>query len=763
MPRSDEPLGDVDGNFESGHVSMTVMPGSSFSHSPRAAARLSIFGLGSVAIASLILACRKDPPVDTTADAALDASAASAASAASDGGNAAPRKDLAAFTSKEDMDAYFKSLVEADATAKARRLALIEAGVEAGALWGTEIGDSFGSGGLGLSGIGEGGGGTGQGIGLGNIGTIGSGSGTGTGQGYGAGSGRFSAVSKPARAPAAAGAPSITNTQVEGVDEGDIVKTVGDFLVVLRRGRLFTVKIAGGALTPVSHVDAFGPDLDPKGTWYDEMLVSKTTVVIIGYSYARGGTELGLFDIDDKGALKYRATYHLRGADYYSSRNYASRLVGDKLVFYSPSFVSASEADPTKRFPAIRKWKPGVDASAFASVIEPTRIYKQLVPGLHMTLHAVTVCNVSEPALSCTSRGVLGPAGRVFYVSQAAVYVWTTPYTRYVAPPKIDAGAADGGADASKPVVPSQSYVYRLPLDGSEPTVLRASGAPIDQFSFHEADGHLDVLVRESGNGDAMWAAEGATKNVALLRVPLTSFTSAAEIAPSDAYTALPSVGGFALQNRFVGDYVLYGTGSGWSRARDKAETKVTAYRYASRNAAQVQVLPLDHVVDRIEPIGDDALVVGGRDKDLVMSAISLGATAEPRGRYVRKNASQGETRSHGFFYRRDSDSQGVFGLPLRGGDEAGANQLVAGSASIVFVKNDALAFREVGSIAAKTGAATNDGCRASCVDWYGNARPIFLGDRVIALMGYELVDATVENGELREKKRASFAPGQAK
>lgn len=48
------------------------------------------------------------------------------------------------------------------------------------AIWGDHIGDSFGAGGLGLSGIGEGGGGRGEGIGLGSIGTIGHGAGVGS-------------------------------------------------------------------------------------------------------------------------------------------------------------------------------------------------------------------------------------------------------------------------------------------------------------------------------------------------------------------------------------------------------------------------------------------------------------------------------------------------------------------------------------------------------------------------------------------------------
>ena len=60
--------------------------------------------------------------------------------------------------------------------------------------------------------------------------------------------------------------------------------------------------------------------------------------------------------------------------------------------------------------------------------------------------------------------------------------------------------------------------------------------------------------------------------------------------------------------------------------------------------------------------------------------------------------------------------------------------------------------------------ASNHDGCRASCVDWYGNARPIFAKGRVFALMGYELVEGTVENkgsksARIQERARVSFMP----
>jgi hypothetical protein len=58
------------------------------------------------------------------------------------------------------------------------------------------------------------------------------------------------------------------------------------------------------------------------------------------------------------------------------------------------------------------------------------------------------------------------------------------------------------------------------------------------------------------------------------------------------------------------------------------------------------------------------------------------------------------------------------------------------------------------------------DDCRASCVDWYGNARPIFLGDRVFALMGYELVEGRLARSFVGERidelRRIDFGPRAA-
>ncbi|HEX8163858.1 MAG TPA: beta-propeller domain-containing protein [Pyrinomonadaceae bacterium] len=536
---------------------------------------------------------------------------------------------------------------------------------------------------------------------------------------------------------------SVTSVQVAGVDEGGIVKLHGDHLVVLRRGRLFTVAVGDNNLKPVSAVDAFAPDIDPSSTWYDEMLVSQDTVVVVGYSYERGGTEIGLFDIDRAGRLAYRATYHLRSNDYYSSRNYSSRLIGDKLIFYTPLYLNVGQEDVSASFPALRKWHKGAKDTEFQRIVSATRVYRaEREPGAPygLALHTVTVCDLARADFACEATGVVGAPGRVFYVSADSVYVWVTDWAR------------DDGKSRRR------SMVYRMPLDGSAPSALGASGSPVDQFSFLESgDKHLNVLVRSDAAGDGMWRAEVAAGEVALLRVPLGSFSDGGDDAPASGYTPLPSPQGYDFQNRFVGDYLLYGTGSGWDEPRQSKRGTVYAVRWAGGGAAQ---LPLAHGVDRIEAMGADAVVVGTDGNDLHFTGVRLGDQPVIASSYVRKNAAQGELRSQGFFYKPDGADAGLLGLPIRGAGRPGYEHLFDGSASVLFLRNDSLNLSELGELDARPDkSSANDACRASCVDWYGNARPLFLRGRVFALLGYEIVEGTLDDNRLRETRRVSYAP----
>ena len=537
---------------------------------------------------------------------------------------------------------------------------------------------------------------------------------------------------------------SVTNNQHAGVDEGGIVKLHGDHLVILRRGRLFTVKIGDNSLKPIDSADAFAPGVNPQSDWYDEMLVSGNTVAVIGYSYGRGGTEVNLFDIDELGGLDYRSTYHLRSNDYYSSRNYASRLIGSKLVFYTPMYLGYSSGDPMERFPAVRKWHKGATDKEFERIVPATSIYRAERPvesSYGLALHTVTVCDLASREFSCTATGTLGAPGRVFYVSPTSVYVWTTDWNY---------GYGNGRRSTSA------SMLYKMPLDGSAPSAVGVAGSPVDQFSFLESgDQHLNVLVRSDGYGEQMWGSEFAAGDVALFRMPIDSFSDGSLDSPHYRYQELPKPTGYTFQNRFVGDYLLYGTGSGWGASDTKNTADLFAVNWTNGDVSELR---LKHGVDRIEQMGKDAVVVGTNGTDLYFSPIRLGSRPEVKETYARKNASQGELRSHGFFYKADGNDSGLLGLPIAREGRPGYRHLVEGSAAILFLRNSGLSFNELGEMESRN-TSNADGCRASCVDWYGNARPLFVRNRVFALLGYEIVEGSLGDGRIRETRRINYSP----
>ena len=192
----------------------------------------------------------------------------------------------------------------------------------------------------------------------------------------------------------------------------------------------------------------------------------------------------------------------------------------------------------------------------------------------------------------------------MFYVSPESVYVWTTEWS-YNQQRNVQ-----------------RSMVYRMPLDGTGPSALGVSGSPVDQFSFLESgDKHLNVLVRSNGSGDGMWGAERTAGEVALLRVPVSSFNDGTDSASSWDYHGLPKPAGYTFQNRFVGDYLLYGTGSGWGAPQNKPQSNLYAVRWADGDLSELKV---NHGVDRIEALGSDAIVVGTDGSNLRFSAIRL-------------------------------------------------------------------------------------------------------------------------------------------
>ena len=349
------------------------------------------------------------------------------------------------------------------------------------------------------------------------------------------------AASDAGDSPAGSAPDSITNNQEAGVDEGGIVKVHGDHFVILRRGRLFSVRTLSGddeeELKPISVADAY-PSGSQEGTWYDELLIHENRIVVIGYSYQRSATEIGLFDIDDAGKITHRGTSFLRSWDYYSSRNYASRLVGDKLIFYMPSTLSVRESpiETEENLLAVQDYETKTSDSEreddWQGIVQATDIFQPVQATIAPVLHAVVQCDLSKEAIDCSAQGVLGPWSRSFYVTSEAVYLWVASSRPFMIHEEEDMDR-----------VSREALVYRLPLDGADPTAILLEGSPVDQFSFKAEEkegGHFNLFLQDNGTGDGMWDGERNGGSFALLRVPMKDFASKIQAMPRKHIKCFP-------------------------------------------------------------------------------------------------------------------------------------------------------------------------------------------------------------------------------
>ncbi len=156
-----------------------------------------------------------------------------------------------------------------------------------GNMWGDEIGDAFGAGGLGLSGIGEGGGGRGEGIGLGSIGTLGHGAGTGTGQGFGSGNGRLGGSHRTKAPRVRMGATQVSGRLPPEVIQRIVRQNYGRFRMCFEQGLARNPNLEGrvsvrfviGRDGAVSNVSNGGSDLP------DSQVVSCVVNAYYGLSF----------------------------------------------------------------------------------------------------------------------------------------------------------------------------------------------------------------------------------------------------------------------------------------------------------------------------------------------------------------------------------------------------------------------------------------------------------------------------------------------
>ena len=554
--------------------------------------------------------------------------------------------------------------------------------------------------------------------------------------------------------------PEITNNPTIGVDEGGMVKQVGRFLVILQDGRLFSADLGEGAGAPLRLADRIDVYRSPDNAadWYDEMLVHENRILITAYNYGEQASEITVVRIDSDGRLHREGRYLISSNDYYSTENYATRLVGNELVLYAPLVLNSRSPDGGFQWPRLRRADGDAAAGQGEALLSPTDVYQPVGEVEWPVLHTVSICPL-HGNLDCRTTAFIGPAIREFYVSPTDAFLWLR------APDGLPWSMDDrskGRACPTEEYYPGgDTILYRVPLGGGEIGAVAVEGSPIDQFAIDSRDGRLRALLQRPDDG---CGGGEQVRLLALLDLPLADFGRRLRRASDQAYATLPAVHGEQIENRFIGDWLIYAARSEGSGLLGDNAVRLPASRLVAvplARPADATWLELAHSAIRLERTGHDALITGYRGTEgLSLSYLSLGSAPRIASTTVLPRRFESEGRSHAFNAWIRADGSGLIGILTsarqwragRGWRDSENSEL-----SFVTIATDKRLSR-AGELA--PGARDDSSryrCAVSCVDWYSNSRPIFTGGRVFALMGTELVEGRLAGGRVVELARVNL------
>jgi Beta propeller domain len=545
----------------------------------------------------------------------------------------------------------------------------------------------------------------------------------------------------------------ITRNQEAGVDEGDIVKKSGDFIIVLHKGVLHSIRISRNGAPVLERADTIRVAVDASGknAWYDEILTFGSRLILLGFNYGaddQEAAELVLFDLGSDGRFRRDGRYWIRTQDYFSGSNYATRIQGDNLL------MTMSLRLDLQGEMAWPEWsRRDVAQPAWTPLIDVEQLYFPIYTSPHPYVHLLLQCPIAKlggAGLDCRTTGIIGAGSSVFYASDNAAYLAMPAWGEAA----YEDPEFDEWSDEPKFQSLRQTAVFRVPYAATQaPTLARVNGRVDDQLWFKEDAGGLYVTTRE---------AAGEHTHLALSRIPAASFRPSLEavIAPN---VLLPVADGQ--------DMVRYSDTSVWvgtHRYSLEEETTVSSTDVLVQplSGAAASVIRVPHSADRLEPAFGGMIIAGTRGaapwEQPAGTVWGVSFATEHSAAQVRSTLEipqhlSSEGRTHAFNLGQLSNGTRLFGMPGWPKEAVPAHNWDPEVVSdLLFMRLDGEQIRPAGVVSMQDAPQASD-CEDSCYDWYGNARLFFVGDRMFALSANLFKEARYRRGMVREVRRVEL------
>lgn len=513
-------------------------------------------------------------------------------------------------------------------------------------------------------------------------------------------------------------------------------------LIILRDDELFSINIGHQqekTMLITDTVSAHKPDWD-HSAWFDEMLIDDGMIIVLGYNYDLDVSEINRFDLSDSGMITYKDSYLITSDDYYDEVNYATRMINHTYTAY----VTA-ELDVDKPFkeqiPRIARvsdtftgntteldWKP---------LMELSDIYFPIQSVLDPMLHGFISCPLSEQEFSCQAAGLISSSQKAFYINQEFIYLWTSAWK-----PEIllhgDFKTEDTyydhvieQNDFNKSIPKdikslNDSMVYRISLKNFDVDAVKINGVPSSTFSFHQYNNTL-YMYNSIDN-----------KEAELIKIPDKLFNKHGNH-HAKIIKSLTGTSSLQANHRFIDNYFVIGS------ERDNA-SNIYQLNLINILSGHTKTISLSHSINRIEPISDMLLITGKTNElSLGISLMPINDTQNIQSFFLIDRL-ESEERSHAFNFQQ-FDEILLMGLSTKFKSKADCNKVSCfwdfqEPSDITYMGFNNHIIDYVGKLNSQH--PPYEDCGDACDDWYGNTRPFFIGTRIFALSGEELIEASL-------------------
>ncbi|MCP2680411.1 beta-propeller domain-containing protein [Maricaulaceae bacterium NA33B04] len=552
---------------------------------------------------------------------------------------------------------------------------------------------------------------------------------------------------------------SMTNNQVAVVDEGGVVKRIGDRVIVLRDGRLFILNVGEGEnAEPVmeSRVDLY--DDRDEGTWFDELLVSDKRIVVIGFSYEYDASSYSVYDLSDGGEVSFVGRFLVSSEDYFDGASYAARMIGDEIVFEFPIDLFALDPEETT---APSFFKPDRDGDGEPDdvfpLVDAADVYRPVTDHEEPVVQAFVKCELEALAL----RGPDGACQRVafisgdrgqFYIGPTAAYFWSN----------AEVNIHQRGEDCLLETFNEEGATpaHRIDLETMELSVAAGFGEVDTPYWMAEQSDALFGLVRHREPVCRDGRSRRSQTHLGLARLDMSAFGQRYVAASRDIVRPLPLIGRDRRpMPRFFEDRLIYGSMRGPIRDFEGPINASVVVIDLMQEGAD-QILPISHTVARIEAGDRTTPVVIGYAGDAVVefTALDVSGEAELRATVQVEDRVIAESRTHAFnatTYNaagRDGALMGLATGPRPTRDDDWRWWQRQGEAGVSFLQLEDDDFITLGAADPQNGEVSEAyECEVSCVDWYGVVRAFYLNNRVFALTNTELIEVDLFQGDQLE------------